>query len=92
MAAHAPGASIQLKLTRRAPMSPEKQRTRKGDLVVVAGHHVGEPERMGEILAVLGSAGHERYRVRWEDGHEGIFFPGSDALIQHAKEHSSKAS
>jgi hypothetical protein len=21
--------------------------------------------------------------VRWEDGHEGLFYPGSDAHVQH---------
>ena len=65
-------------------MSTVKQRALEGDLVVISGHRVGEPERIGEILAVLDVAGRERYRVRWEDGHESIFFPGSDALIRHA--------
>jgi hypothetical protein len=65
-------------------MSPEKTHTsaKPGDLVVVAGHRVGEHERTGEILAVLGEAGHERYRVRWQDGHESVFRPSSDATIR----------
>ena len=65
-------------------MSLQPQRTRIGDLVVVSGHRVGEPERLGEILELLGGAGQERYRVRWDDGHESIFYPGSDAVIRHA--------
>jgi hypothetical protein len=66
-------------------MSPDTthKTTKRGDLVVVTGHHVGEPERTGEILEVLGDPGHERFRVRWDDGHESIFYPGSDAHIQH---------
>jgi hypothetical protein len=55
---------------------------RPGDLVVVAGHHVGEPERTGEILEVLGEEGHEHYRVLWEDGHTSVFYPSSDATIR----------
>ena len=66
-------------------MSPEtkQQTTKRGDVVVVTGHRVGEPERTGEILEVLGEPGHRRYRVRWDDGHESIFYPGSDATVRH---------
>lgn len=56
-----------------------------GDLVVIAGHHVGESERVGEILEVLGEADHLRYRVRWDDGRETVFYPGSDATIRPAR-------
>jgi hypothetical protein len=31
---------------------------------------------------VVGESGPERFRVRWEDGHESIFFPGDDAAIE----------
>jgi len=55
---------------------------RAGDKVSVAGHAVGVPGKMGEILEVVGGSGHERFRVRWEDGHESIFFPGDDARIE----------
>lgn len=37
---------------------------RKGDAVVISGHRVGEHERLGEILEVLGEADHSHYRVR----------------------------
>lgn len=56
-----------------------------GDAIVVRGDHVGSPSRAGEILEVLGAPEHERYRVRWEDGHESIFTPGGDVLIRHGK-------
>jgi len=42
-------------------------------------HGVGGGKRTGEIVEMLGAAGHPRYRVRWEDGHESIIAPGSDA-------------
>jgi len=58
------------------------QQARPGDLVVVGGHHVGEHERIGQILEVLGEPGHERLRVLWEDDRESIFFPGADASIR----------
>jgi hypothetical protein len=61
-----------------------------GDLIVIEGHHLGEPRRIGEILEVLGGAEHEHYRVRWDDGRESIFTPGSDAVIQHASRRKAR--
>ena len=63
-----------------------------GDLIVIAGHRLGEPERIVEILEVVGELPHESYRVRWDDGHESLFRPGSDAMIRRATRRSpSKA-
>lgn len=59
--------------------------TRPGDMVVIAGHHVGEGHRTGEILELFGEPGHEHYRVRWEDGRETIFYPSSDSTIRRGK-------
>jgi len=57
-----------------------------GDTMVVTSHHVGVPERTGEIVEVRGSDGSPPYVVRWSDsGQEGLFFPGSDARVQHAE-------
>jgi Ala-tRNA(Pro) deacylase len=53
-----------------------------GDVVEIAGHSVGDRGRSGEVVAVLGDPGAERLRVRWDDGHESIFSPGSDATIR----------
>ena len=58
------------------------QPARAGDEIVVEGRAVGVAGKRGEILEVVGDAGHERFRVRWEDGHESIFFPGEDALVR----------
>jgi hypothetical protein len=62
-----------------------------GDKVVVKGHHVGEPDRDAVVLEVRGADGQPPYRVRWaDDGHEGLFFPGSDATVVHYK-HAEQA-
>jgi hypothetical protein len=63
--------------------APVEVAAEPGDLVVVEGRRVGEPGRLGEIVEVLGEPGHEHYRVRWEDGHESVFYPGGDATIRH---------
>jgi uncharacterized protein DUF1918 len=60
----------------------QSYRARAGDVVAVTGHRVGETGRTGEILEVIGEPTHEHYRVRWEDGHESIFYPSSDAIIR----------
>ncbi|MCP3937156.1 MAG: DUF1918 domain-containing protein [Actinomycetia bacterium] len=55
-----------------------------GDRIVIKGHHVGEPDRDCEVLEVRGPDGSEPFLVRWGDtGHEGLYFPGSDAHVEH---------
>jgi uncharacterized protein DUF1918 len=55
-----------------------------GDKIIVRGHHVADVDREAVILAVEGENGAPPYRVRWsDDGHEGMFFPGSDAVVEH---------
>lgn len=61
-----------------------------GDQIIIRGHHVGEHERRGEILEVHGDDGGAPYLVRWdEDGHQSLFFPGTDAYIRHL-EHADR--
>ena len=56
-----------------------------GDMLVVHGQHLGDPDRTGEILEVHGSAGGPPFLVRWDDdGHEGLVFPGPDASVSHS--------
>lgn len=63
-------------------------RASKGDRLVIKGHHIDEPDRDAEILEVRGKNGEPPYMVQWaEDGHIGLFFPGSDAVIQHFADH-----
>ena len=54
-----------------------------GDRIVVKGHHVGEPDRDALVLGVKGVDGAPPYRVKWSDGREGVYFPGSDAYVLH---------
>jgi hypothetical protein len=54
-----------------------------GETLVLKSHHVGEPDRAGEILEVRGQGGGPPFLVRFDDGHEGLVFPGTDAIIQH---------
>ena len=59
-------------------------RAQPGDQIVVRGHHVGEHERKGEVIEVHGDDGAPPFLVRWDDdGHESLFFPGSDAFVEH---------
>lgn len=60
----------------------ERFRAAAGDVVAIHGHHLGEPERVGEILEVLGRPDHVHFRVRWDDDHESIFYPGNDASVR----------
>jgi hypothetical protein len=53
-----------------------------GDEIIVEGRSVGVAAKHGEIVEVVGEEGHERFRVRWDDGHESIFFPGEDAVVR----------
>ena len=75
------------------PTMNRQRRTQVGDVVEIAGHSVGEGGRTGEVIAVLGEPGAEHFRVRWEDGHESVFYPGSDATIRppHGEEQSRES-
>lgn len=66
--------------------------TQAGDIMTVSGHRLGEAEQTAEILEVLGDAGHEHYRVRWDDGHESVLYPGSDARVRTAEPAKRKSS
>ncbi len=54
-----------------------------GDRIVVRGRTVDEKSRDGEIIEVRGPDGDPPWLIRWDDGHEGLFFPGPDARIEH---------
>jgi CheY-like chemotaxis protein len=69
--------------------SSERYRPSIGDVVEVVGHRVGDKARLGEVIELLGDPGREHFRVRWEDGHVSVFYPGSDAIIRPA--HSRKS-
>jgi hypothetical protein len=61
-------------------------KAKPGDRMVIQAHRVGEAPRDAEILEVRGQNGEPPYLVRWSaDGHTALFFPGSDATIQHRR-------
>jgi hypothetical protein len=65
-------------------------RAQIGDTMLVTSHHVGVPDRTGEIVEVRGPDGSPPYVVRWKDsGQEGLVFPGSDARVQPSSPSSS---
>ncbi|MQY31798.1 DUF1918 domain-containing protein [Nocardia aurantia] len=53
-----------------------------GDQVVMHGRAVGMADHGGEIVEVRGNDGAPPYVVRFDDGHEGLVFPGPDCLIR----------
>ncbi len=62
-----------------------------GDMIVIKGHRVGEPDREGEVLEVHGDDGAPPWVVRWDDGPgEHTFFPGPDAEVVHLGEKRAK--
>jgi len=58
-------------------------RAEVGDEIVVDAPQTGGLPRAGEVLEVCDPDGVVHYRVRWDDGHETLFFPGSDAHVVH---------
>jgi CBS domain-containing protein len=59
-------------------------RASAGDRLLIHPHHLGEPQRDGEVLEAQGPGGSAPFLVRWEDtGRVSLFYPGSDARIRH---------
>ena len=52
-----------------------------GDRIIIETASLDRPRRQGEVLEVLGNGETEHYRVRWQDGHESLYFPGPDAHL-----------
>jgi Domain of unknown function (DUF1918) len=61
-----------------------------GDWVRARGVH-GETAREGEIVEILGSPGHERFRVRWDEQRESILFPADGVTIVPRRDESRSA-
>jgi Domain of unknown function (DUF1918) len=55
-----------------------------GDVMVIEGRTLHDKPRSGEILEVLGSGEHTHYRMRWDDGHESIYYPASDTTLRQS--------
>jgi hypothetical protein len=54
-----------------------------GDRIFIESRKVGDARRSGAVVEVISGPGSDHYRVRWDDGHESIFYPSSDATVQH---------
>lgn len=55
-----------------------------GDRLVIEGNQVGAPRRTGVVVQILGQSDRRHYQVRWDDGHESVFFPSSDTVVERA--------
>jgi hypothetical protein len=60
-----------------------RMRATVGDKLVQHGRIVGQHDKIGEIVEVMGTNGNPPYRVRLQDGHEGVCSPGPDTEIRH---------
>ncbi len=55
-----------------------------GDRITLESNRVGGGTRSGEIVEVIDEGAGRHFRVRWDDGHETVFFPsGTAATIEH---------
>jgi hypothetical protein len=61
-----------------------------GDEIVVDARATGGILREGEIIEILHAGGVLHYLVRWDEGHETIFYPGSDAHVVRLGRHREK--
>lgn len=52
-----------------------------GDRIVIETTTLDTQRRQGEVLEVIGDGDQRHYRVRWQDGHESVYFPGPDAHV-----------
>ena len=54
-----------------------------GDGLTVKGRRQGDEARHGDIIEIHGDNGAPPYLVRWQDGHESVFFPSADTVVEH---------
>ena len=59
-------------------------RAKVGDRLVVESNRDSTQRREGEVVEVRGTDGGPPYVVRWNDGHEGLTYPGPDAHVVRA--------
>ena len=63
-----------------------------GDFLVVKGTTTDKHDQHAEIIEVRAEDGSPPYAVRWlVTGHEATVYPGSDAVVVSAAEHSRAA-
>lgn len=52
-----------------------------GDRIVVHGRTVDTADRAGKVLEARGPDGGPPFFVKFDDGHEGLVFPGPDVQV-----------
>lgn len=63
-----------------------------GDQLRIRGRVIGTADRVGKVIEVRGAGGTPPFLVRWEgSGHEGLLYPGNDAVIEHLVHHDELA-
>ncbi|REF35750.1 CBS domain-containing protein [Thermasporomyces composti] len=60
-----------------------------GDRIIVQTETLGKTPRQGTVEEVLAGYDAEHYRVRWDDGHESLLFPGPDTRVLKPAESTS---
>jgi uncharacterized protein DUF1918 len=67
-------------------------KARVGDFLIVKGTTTERHDQHAEIIAVRTEDGSPPYVVRWlVTGHEATVYPGSDAVVVTAAEHTEAA-
>ena len=56
-----------------------------GDRLRTLGRMVGDPVRSGRVIEVRGEDGQPPFLVRWDDGHEGVFVPRAETMVEHPR-------
>ena len=74
--------------------APGRPTAERGDVVVIRGHAIDSRDRRGVIVDVRGADGGPPFVVQWLDDtsaqpHEVLFFPGTDADIEHVGQSAS---
>ncbi|MDF1605672.1 DUF1918 domain-containing protein [Nocardioides sp. YIM 152315] len=54
-----------------------------GDRLIVEAPTDHSSGRAGVVVEVRGDDGQPPYVVQWDDGHEGLCYPGPDAHVKH---------
>jgi hypothetical protein len=57
-------------------------KAKPGDHIILAAPTVEAPLREGEVVEVRGEDGGPPYVVRWDDGHEGLLYPGPGSVLR----------
>lgn len=78
----------------RVPQAQEavEMSVKIGDRIVIESERVGLAPREGEILELIDSSAGQRYRVRWDDGHESTIRPaaGSARIVETPVSHGRR--